>query len=78
MDDTSKGNPSTMGCGGNFRNFRGEFLGCFSLSFGISNSLIVELMGAIITIEIVVTKVGIFFGWNVIHVVSRKLLQTQT
>jgi ribonuclease HI len=50
-DGTSLGNPGPAACGGVFRNHRGEFLGGFEKNLGIANSLVAEIMGAILAIE---------------------------
>jgi ribonuclease HI len=51
IDGTSLGNPGPAACGGVFRNHRGEFLGGFEKNLGIANSLVAEIMGAILAIE---------------------------
>ncbi|CAJ2645220.1 unnamed protein product [Trifolium pratense] len=50
-DGTSMGNPGPAACAGVFRNYKGEFLGCFAKNLGIANALFAEIMGVIIAIE---------------------------
>lgn len=59
IDGACKGNPGPSSCGGIFRNSAAEFLGAFACNLGISNSLSVELNGAMFAIEIASQK-----GWN--------------
>jgi ribonuclease HI len=51
IDGTSLGNPGPAACAGVFRNHKGEFLGGFAENIGITNSLVAEIMGAILAIE---------------------------
>jgi len=59
IDGACKGNPEPSSCGGIFRNATAEFVGAFACNLGISNSLIVELNGAMMAIEIASQK-----GWQ--------------
>jgi hypothetical protein len=56
IDGACKGNPGPSSCGGIFRNSFAEFLGTFACNLGISNSLISELNGAMLAIEIASQK----------------------
>lgn len=58
-DGAFRGSPRISGCGGLFRDYRASILGCFSKNLGVSTSLIAELEGAMLAIEIAFEK-----GWH--------------
>jgi hypothetical protein len=58
-DEASLGNPCNFSCGDFFRNSTVVFEGAFAFNLGVQTSLFVELMGAVLAIEIAFQK-----GWK--------------
>ena len=71
IDGASNGNPGPSACGGIFRNSSAEFVGAFAFNLGISNSLVAELQGVMIAIEIASQK-----GWNYLWLETNSVLVT--
>jgi hypothetical protein len=70
-DGSSSGNPGPSACGGVFRNFNGDFLGCFAVSIGLANVLKAELWGIIFAIEAAFDR-----GWNNLWIESDSMVAT--
>jgi ribonuclease HI len=70
-DGSSSGNPGPSACGGVFRNFNGDFLGCFADSIGLANALKAELWGIIFAIEAAFDR-----GWNNLWIESDSMVAT--
>ncbi|MCI00245.1 ribonuclease H protein, partial [Trifolium medium] len=58
-DGAAHGSPGNAACGGVFRDYQANFLGCYAFNIGVTYALLVELMGAILAIEIAFEK-----GWH--------------
>ena len=71
IDGACKGNHGPSSCGGILRNSAAEFLGAFVCNLGISNSLIADLNGAMLAIEIASQK-----GWRHIWLETDSMLVT--
>ncbi|KAH1240317.1 Protein CURVATURE THYLAKOID 1C, chloroplastic [Glycine soja] len=66
-DRTARGSLGIAARGGIYRDFRGSFMGCFSLSLGdgVASSLVAEITGTMEAIELLSRKDGIACGrWN--------------
>ncbi|MCI05365.1 ribonuclease H protein [Trifolium medium] len=61
-DGAGHGSPDNAACGGVFRDYQGNFLGCYAFNIDVSFALHAELMGAILAIELLLIRVGIIFG----------------
>lgn len=57
-DGSARGSPGHAACGGIFRGFRGEIVGCFSYYIGVTSALHAELEAAMIAIEVAFQR-----GW---------------
>jgi len=56
VDGATSGTPSTVACGGIYRNNEVVCIGCFAQNLGFDSSLIAELSGAMQAIEIAYRK----------------------
>ncbi|GAU47557.1 hypothetical protein TSUD_284240 [Trifolium subterraneum] len=68
-DGSSLGNPGPSACGGVFRNYRGDFIGCFAISIGTANALKAELWGIIFAIEVAFDR-----GWKNLWIESDSMV----
>jgi hypothetical protein len=71
IDGAYNGNPGLAACGGIFRDSDANFVEAFAFNLGVVNSLVAELQGAMIAIEIAAQK-----GWNNLWLETDSVLVT--
>jgi ribonuclease HI len=69
IDGSSLGNPDSSTYNGVFRNFNGNFLGCFAVSIGLAHVLKAELWGIIFAIDATFDR-----GWNIFWIESDSMV----
>lgn len=61
---------STAGCGGIFRNDKGDYLESYAFRIDNGDAFIAKVTGAILAIEKAFAKIGLDFGWKLIPSLS--------